>query len=205
MRRPWPRARRLGPHFNFVAGPVRPPRVAWLLLMAGVAVSAVSVLDFWAARRSLQDHSTQLLALQSATPTVAAGRRVTGPTGAERVAQATARDAAWAVARGLQHPWPLVFEGIDALAPAGVRWLALHHDSSRAELRLEGTARSSAAALALVDQLARQPLFRTVVMTRLDPSDSGVDSPSARFEMSAGLALAAGAAPAAPAAQKGAP
>lgn len=214
MRRPWTRARRLGPTFNFVAGPVRPPRVAWLLLLAGLAVAAVSVLDFWAARQSLQARTTQLLGLQAAVPAAAAAagaqRTASATAAAERVAQAGARNAAWVVARGLQHPWPLVFEGIDALAPAGVRWLALQHDSSRAELRLQGKARSTAAALALVDRLARQPLYRAVVMTQLDPSDSGLDGPGVRFELNAGLALVAGAAPsaadaAAPAAAKGAP
>lgn len=211
MRLPWARAARLGPVLDFVAGPARPPATAWCLLAGGVLVSGAASLDFWAARQGLDTQTTQLLQLQAQAAKQTATQRLASATGpadaktstlaADRAADGAAREAAWVVARRLQHPWPRVFDSIDALAPAGVRWLALEHDSGRAELRLEGAARSSAAALALVDLLARQPLLQSVVMTRLDPADPSLPPPAVRFEMSARLALldaTRAAAPAAP-------
>jgi Tfp pilus assembly protein PilN len=205
MRLPWQSAARLGPVLDFVAGPARPTAAAWWLLAGGVLVACVAGFDFWSARQVLEAQNALLSRLQTqntAQQAVVAPRsgdskasalataRSVGRA-ADPAADSAARDAAWAVARSLQHPWPRVFDSIDAMAPAGMRWLALEHDTGRPDLRLEGTARSSAAALALVDLLASQPLLQSVVLTRLDPADPGLPPPAVRFELSAGLALQA--------------
>jgi hypothetical protein len=179
------------PVFDFVARPRRAPWPAWLLLGCGLLMAMVSGIDVLAANDRLASGRERLVRVQGASErlqaTASAAARAASAganAGARAAARAAAREAAWTVAASLEHPWPRIFEAVEAATPAGVRWLGMDHDASRPELRLEGSAPDAASALALVDALAVDPAMAMVVLTRLDRAH---DAAGVRFEISAQL------------------
>jgi hypothetical protein len=179
------------PPFDFVARPRSAPWPAWLLLGCGLLMAAVSGIDVLAAHDRLASGRERLEKLQLAserlrtTASAAASAASTGANaGASPAVQAAAREAAWSVAESLRHPWPRIFEAVEAATPAGVRWLGMQHEANRPELRLEGSAPNAASALMLVDALAVDPAMGLVVLTRLDRAN---EAARVRFEISAQL------------------
>jgi hypothetical protein len=183
------------PAFDFVAGPPRPPALAWALLACGVLAALASATDLWAARERLAEERQgadrwQAAAARQRPAPPAATRTQRDSRAAAAAATATAaREAAWKVARSLQHPWPEVFAAVDAATPAGVSWTALQHEAARPEMRLEGVATDNAAAFALVDALAVQPAMDAVMLTRLDRDDKARPAGGVRFEIGLRLLL----------------
>ncbi|CAD5370967.1 hypothetical protein RA210_U140002 [Rubrivivax sp. A210] len=189
-----PGPRPVVPAHDFVAGPLRPPWPAWLLLLCGLLMALSSGIDMLAARDRLQAAQARVERWQAQAQRQRAGpgRQAKAP-GLEGAApqalssSAAQRAAAWAVVAGLRHPWGDVLGAVEAVTPAGLRWTALEHETGRAELRLEGQARDAATALAVVDALALQPLVAAATLTRLDLADKAGDksngSAGLRFEI----------------------
>lgn len=168
------------PQPDFVAGPPRPPAVAWLLLACGALAVAVASIDFAAARERLAAQEERAARWESALRRSAPAPAPAAPADAAEARRG--RDAAVRIVAGLGHPWQDLLVAIETATPPGIRWNRLEHDAARPELRLEGMAPDHGAALALVDALAVQPLFTAAMMNRLD-DDRGRDEAGVRFEV----------------------
>lgn len=85
----------------------------------------------------------------------------------------------------LHHPWAAVLGAGEAASAEGLRWLELHHEAGRPELRLRGRADDVGIALAAASRLASAPPVRSAELARTEAGPSGLD-----FELLARLAPA---------------
>ena len=161
---------------DFVPRRNRPPPVAWVLLVVGVATLALAVADLAALNRQ-RDEALQGLARwqRQALPPV--------HTVAVAAPDAAAVRTARAIARSLQYPWRDVLLSAEAAAAPGVQWLRLEHDAERGDVRLEGVAPGAEAVLRSLEALTGARGWHDVTLTRTDGGAGAVDS--LRFELRA--------------------
>jgi hypothetical protein len=186
-------ARPLAP--DFLPAAARGPRSAmgsapgWALASTGALVLALAALDAGQAWQSWQ--AARQAAAQASLPVHAANeRRATARAVAPSGAAANPSAQQQALAR-LAHPWPQLFESVEAATPSGGQWLRLEHRSSDALLRVAGTAPSMAEALRVASRIDAAPALAEAVLWRSDVAAGGAIS----FELSARVAgLGAGAA-----------
>lgn len=81
----------------------------------------------------------------------------------------------------LQRPWSAVFASVEGIGVAGIAWLSLEV-SENGNLRLEGSAPDTAAALLVAQRLRRDPLWREVTLGRIA---NGTRPGEVRMEISA--------------------
>jgi hypothetical protein len=141
--------------------PVRGPhRLAWAacavaLLVLGLA--AVDALQAYDARSK-----AQALATQRARPVARTAPAPDTPThSATRQALAL-----------LERPWPQALAAVENVQVAGVSWLALDV-GEQGMLRLEGLAPDTASALAAAEALRADPMWREVLLARMDAAPTG--------------------------------
>jgi hypothetical protein len=72
----------------------------------------------------------------------------------------------------LQRPWPQALAAVESVQVAGVSWLALDV-SEQGSLRLEGLAPDAASALAAAEALRADPMWREVLLARMDTAPTG--------------------------------
>lgn len=73
----------------------------------------------------------------------------------------------------LGHPWHQVFAAADAASTGQTQWLALEHQATRTELRLQGSVPDRAEALAAADAAARLPGVAQAVVSRTQTTRDG--------------------------------
>lgn len=172
------------PQPDFLAGPPRPPTLAWLWAATGLAVLALTLQDGLALQAELDEQG----ALLSQVSAQAARRPPRGSAPANvALAELEAAKAARALAQRLAYPWGEVLGSVEAATPPGVKWLSLEHTLDQADLRMAGQAADVASALRLVERLSAQPQWVGVVMTRLQLPEvgEGHDGTALRFELAA--------------------
>jgi hypothetical protein len=175
------RALDLAPNFwanTASKGPAAGRRVGWALAATGAVVlalaaqEAVQAVQALQALQALHTHEREGLSPSQAAlaqPMQArAGNRdptSTRPGGPAERAPAGPSANERALAR-LAHPWPQVFEAVEAASSQGVQWQAFEHRAAQPTGSLSGTAPRVEVALEAARRLARAPVVSEAVLTR---------------------------------------
>jgi hypothetical protein len=180
------RRRASAPELDFVRKTPRGRWVGWALLATALALAATLAADWTAARDEANQQTDRLERWQAVRPAGGASAVLARSAPATPgLSRAAARQAAARVSQGLRHPWPGIVSAIDEATPAGVQWLRLEHDRTRADVRLAGRAADAKAALSVVDALAVRPGWRSVVLIRVGAVDPAQGNPGVLFEIQA--------------------
>jgi Tfp pilus assembly protein PilN len=146
---------------------LRAPAGVWLLLVAGLALSA-SAGYAWVAHRQLDNsrHAEQLRAKSVRETGVAPTLRP-----AISVAQAAAINKA---VLQLNLPWPALRSALSTATPANVALLALEPDAPLRTLKIVAETKNSSDMFAYIALLKRQAIFQQVLLSKheLDEQDS---------------------------------
>ncbi|MGJ9420321.1 PilN domain-containing protein [Massilia sp. CMS3.1] len=159
------------------------PRLAWVLLGAGICLSVPAALvanQYVAEERSFE---AELAArnTRAATP-LAAQAAVRAP--AAPLLTAAQASAVNAAILQLNLPWRDLHDAIKAATPASVALLALEPDAKRRVLRVTAEARSSDDMLAYVERMQNVAWFAGVALTRHEINDQDPNRPI-RFQFEA--------------------
>jgi len=160
------------------------PRLAWLLLGAGLCLSIPAayhanayLLEERAFEAELAAHSARIAQVRAPSALQLAAARA--PVASE--AQATAINAA---ILQLNLPWGGLHDAIRAATPASVALLAVEPDAKRRVLRITAEARNSDDMLAYVERVADQEWFAGVALTRHEINEQDPNRPI-RFQFDA--------------------
>lgn len=150
------------PRLDFLAPPGRPAPWSWLLLAAGLALSAWAANDYQAAAAARADAQARL------------ARQIPQPSRPARAdAKSQARDAALRdVHARLGLPWNELIVTLQDSLPAAVVLQSLDVDGGRSAFRLEAETRRHADMLAYLEDLQRQPVLREVALIRHEALDA---------------------------------
>lgn len=148
------------PQPDFMHPVRRPHRLAWWACAAAMLVLAVAAAEAWQAHDALA--RAQALAAQRAKPLPRPAPP--GDTPARRATQQ-------ALAQ-LQRPWPGLVASLESVQVPGVSWLMLDV-GEKGNLRLEGQASDASSALAAAGLLRTDPLWREVLVARIDTAPDG--------------------------------
>jgi Tfp pilus assembly protein PilN len=141
--------------------PVRGPhQLAWAACATALVVLGLASVDALQAFDARDQ--AQALATQRTRPVVRA--RPAPDTPAQRAKQQ-------ALAQ-LQRPWPQALAALESVQVPGVSWLALDV-GEQGTLQLEGLAPDAASALAAAEALRAAPIWRAVLLARMDAAPSG--------------------------------
>lgn len=141
--------------------PVRGPhRLAWAACAVALLVLCVAAVDALSAFEARTQ--AQAVATQRARPVARAQPAPDTP----------ARRAKLQALAELQRPWAQALEAVESVQVAGVSWLSLDV-GEQGTLRLEGLAPDAASALAAAEALRADPMWREVLMARMDAQPSG--------------------------------
>ncbi|MDB5790550.1 MAG: hypothetical protein JWQ80_574 [Massilia sp.] len=155
------------------------PRLAWLLLAAGVCLAVPAALY---ANRYLAEQRVFEAELAARTARVAAPpatRAVRAPAATD--AQAAAVNAA---ILQLNLPWRDLHDAVASATPASVALLALEPDAKRRVLRITAEARASDDMFAYVERLQGLDWFAHVALTRHEINEQDPNRPI-RFQLDA--------------------
>ncbi|MCV2362387.1 hypothetical protein LNV23_02860 [Paucibacter sp. DJ1R-11] len=187
------------PRPDFLGAPRLRSPLAWPLAATSLLVLATAGWTAWEAQQERAQGQQQLADLQArlrakpaparAPATLPALAAQAGGRDSARKLEAERLRAAAEVQALLRQPWESLLVQVEqagaAMQPAPLAWLALDLNSARQELRLEGLAADKLAPLQLVDRLAAQGGFRSVILSRLQNAEQGLSGQ--RFELNAKL------------------
>ncbi len=141
--------------------PVRGPhRLAWAACAAALLVLGVAGVDALQAYDARAE--AQILATQRARPAARPAPKPDSP----------ARRATRQALAQLQRPWPQALAAVESVQLPGVFWLSLEV-GDQGSLRLEGQAPDAASALAAAEALRADPLWREVLLARMEAAATG--------------------------------
>ena len=185
MKTTWPRP-------DFLAQAPRRPALAWLWGIAALAVVAVSLGDWVAARRDLYMERERLARATQRTTVVRSRPRAAASTSSASASasELDARRAAQSVVDRIAHPWDRILANVEAETPDGLQWLEFTHDADEPGVHLEGAAAEVPDVLRFVDNLSGRAGWSDVVLGRLRTADGRETTPSGprwRFELRAGV------------------
>jgi hypothetical protein len=142
--------------------PVRGPhRLAWAGCAVALLVLGLAATDAWQAHDALT-RAQALAALRARPPARPWAPPADTPT----------RKATRAALAALQRPWAQVVAAVERVQLPGVSWLALEV-GEQGTLRLEGVAPDVNSALAAAQALRDDPLWREVLLARMDVAPNG--------------------------------
>lgn len=145
--------------------PVRAPHpLARVACAAALLVLAVAAMEAWQAHAALAQAQARVQAQASQ-------RGPAQPRPAPPADTPEKRAVRQALAQ-LQRPWSQVVAAVENVQVPGVAWLALDIGEKGA-LRLEGAAPDAASALAAAAALRADPLWREVLVARIDAAPAG--------------------------------
>jgi Tfp pilus assembly protein PilN len=148
------------PQPDFLRPVRRPHALAWAACATALLVLLTSGLDALQARQALTDAQDALRAAQAPPP------RPPAPV------DTPARKAVRQLRVDLDKPWEDALVSIESAVVPGVSWLALDINE-RGQLRLEGLASDTGAALAAADALRHQAAWSDVLMASVDKPSAG--------------------------------
>jgi Tfp pilus assembly protein PilN len=156
------------------------PRLAWLMLAAGVLLAVPAAL---VANRYLDEQRAFEAQLAARTARVAA------PVAAPTVARAPVATEAQAAAVNaailqLNLPWRDLHDAVASATPASVALLALEPDAKRRVLRITAEARASDDMFTYVERLQGLDWFAHVALTRHEINEQDPNRPI-RFQLDA--------------------
>ncbi|MFT3735761.1 MAG: hypothetical protein QM776_12170 [Rhodocyclaceae bacterium] len=149
---------------DFVPHRPRPSLAGWLLLVAGLLSAAAALVDYDTLVERRDELAAQVARQQRATDRQVANRprnNVRGDRNSDRSA-VTERQAAWRVASALNTPWQSLLPMLESAGNNDVTLLALDADNSKAQITIEGDARSLEAVFAYAERLGKQAAFANV-------------------------------------------
>jgi hypothetical protein len=159
---------------DFVRAAPRPARLGWAFAASALLVLGVAGWDAHEARNSGADGAAAQVPVAPASLVKTATDDIPP---AERQA---------ALAR-LSHPWPDIFTATETALPRGGQWRSLEHRVGHNDIRLTGTAASTADALQVAQRLGRAPGLADALLTRIEPA---AGSGTVEFELTLRLAPA---------------
>lgn len=158
--------RQIPPAFglDFVTRRPRPSLAGWALLGAGLLATCAALLDYDSLAERRDELQRQVARQQRGAERQVAStpRKTTATTRGNERNAAAERLAALRVARTLDTPWQSLLPLIEAAGNRDVALLALDADNGKAQIGIEGDARSLEAVFAYAERLGRQSGFSNV-------------------------------------------
>jgi hypothetical protein len=147
---------------DFVPRRARPSLPGWLLLAAGLLAAFAALIEYQAIVERRDELASQVARLQRAqNKPVSTDRQRRSERSNERAA-ATERLAVARVAATLATPWASLLPLLESASNADVALLTLDADNSKAQIAIEGDARTLEAVFAYADRLGAQAGFANV-------------------------------------------
>ncbi len=161
---------------DFVRPEPRPSRLGWAFAASALLVLGVAGWDAQQARNGGVDGTV------AQVPAASASVANTAADDSSRAAQQAAQQAALA---RLSHPWPDIFAATETALPRGGQWRSLEHRVGQNDIRLTGTAASTADALQVAQRIGAAPGLADALLTRVEPT---AGSGAVEFELTLRLA-----------------
>ncbi len=188
----WPRIGRFD--LDFAQPRARTPRLAWLLLAAGVTAATITAVEGERAAGLLSELDGEIARMDERLDAARRAARIAPRAASERAADAAVRADALRISRSLRQPWAQLLDALEADMTPQVKLVQIGFDAQfrRAQVQIE--ARSLNDVFHYTHQLASVPQVGAVTLVQHEWRDA----PGARV-VSARIAVDA--APAAPGAR----